>query len=86
MAQAHVNKEFIMKDKKKKSPEVVSIRSLPPQQQQQQQQQQLQQQHQLQPQPSASAAVPNYGSVSEFGQVVRKNQYERNTWMDLIVQ
>jgi hypothetical protein len=29
-----------------------------------------------------SAPVPNYGSVAEFGQVLRQNQYERNTRMD----
>jgi hypothetical protein len=107
MAQAHVNKKFIMKDKKKKNPEVVSIRSLAPQQQQQQQQQQQHQQpqqqqpqilhqqqqpqilHQQHQQPQASgsaAAVPNYGGVVEFGQVVRKSNYERNTRMDITVQ
>jgi hypothetical protein len=87
MAQAHISKEFLVKDKKKKN-EVVSIRALAPPQQHQQQQQQ--QQHQ-QPQasgsaPAVAAAVPNYGGMVEFGQVVRKSNYERNTRMDLTVQ
>jgi transcription initiation factor TFIID subunit TAF12 len=98
MAQAHINKEFLVKDKKKKT-EIVSIRSMAPPQQHQQQQQQHQQHQQQQPQqlhqasgsapapaPSASAAVPIYGGVVEFGQVVRKTNYEKNSKMDLTVQ
>jgi hypothetical protein len=96
MAQAHINKEFLVKDKKKKT-EIVSIRSMaPPQQHQQhqqhQQQQQPQQLHQASgsapaPAPSASAAaVPIYGGVVEFGQVVRKTNYEKNSKLDLTVQ
>jgi hypothetical protein len=82
MAQAHINKEFMVKDKKKKN-EVVSVRALAPSSQQQHQQIQ---QHQQQQQSLPSTSAPSGTTVVEFGQVIRKSQYERNNKLDLAIQ
>jgi hypothetical protein len=78
MAQAHINKEFLVKDKKKKN-EVVSVRALAPTSLQHQQIQQ-------QPLPQASGSAPAGTTVVEFGQVIRTSQYERNNKLDLAIQ
>jgi hypothetical protein len=95
MAQAHVNQEFIGKEKKKK---LVSQSSTPlpsmqqqlvqHQQKQQHQQQHLQlqqqQQHQIHPSQQMGQAAANV--TTQFGQVLKKEQYEKNLKMDLASQ
>jgi hypothetical protein len=62
--------------------DVVSVRALAPTSQLHQQIQQQQQQ----PLPQASGSAPAGTTVVEFGQVIRKSQYERNNKLDLAIQ